>query len=52
MITDDSSKDDFQAAAATLKDKGIQLISVGLNRARQDMLMRKLRDSGSSADIL
>ena len=41
VITDDSSKDDFQAAAATLKDKGVQLISVGLNRARQDMLMRK-----------
>ncbi|CAG5096343.1 Oidioi.mRNA.OKI2018_I69.XSR.g14574.t2.cds [Oikopleura dioica] len=40
VITDDGSKDEFQAAATTLKDKGVQVISVGLNRARQDMLMQ------------
>ena len=39
VITDGDSKDEFQSMAATMRDKGVNIISIGIDRARQDLLM-------------
>ena len=42
VITDGDSKDEFQSMAASLRDKGVNIISIGIDRARQDLLMDRV----------
>ena len=45
VVTDGDSKDEFQSMAATLRDRGINIISIGIDRARQDLLMDRVQQT-------
>ena len=49
VITDGDSKDEFQSMAASLRDKGVNIISIGIDRARQDLLMDRVDENYTHA---